>query len=251
MMPDSDLGGSQLLAQQSHSKETATTPRTPIAIVGGTAGLGFGLAVRLAHLGESVLIGSRQAEKAVLAVDEARSKVAEGAIEGGANPEVVADASLVVVTVPFPGQAATYKAIKPALKEGALVLDCTVPLASEVGGKPTRMLGVWEGSAAQQAKGILGKDIKLASGFHTVMSDVLEEVTEPVDQDILLCGDADVKEFVSGLISKIPGAKYVDCGGLENARILESLTALLIGINSRYKLHPGAGIRIAGLPETD
>ncbi|MCA1840981.1 MAG: NADPH-dependent F420 reductase, partial [Actinobacteria bacterium] len=189
-----------------------------VAIVGGTAGLGFGLAVRLASIGEDVLIGSRQSEKAMIAVDEARSKIADGSLQGGRNEDVVADADIVFVTVPFPGQAATYSTIKPVLSEGALIVHCTVPLASEVGGKATRMLGIWEGSAAQQAKGILGAGVKLASGFHTVMADVLSDLSKPIDQDILVCGDPDAREAASSIIAKIDGARYVDCGPLENAR---------------------------------
>jgi 8-hydroxy-5-deazaflavin:NADPH oxidoreductase len=217
-----------------------------VAIVGGTAGLGFGLAVRLAHSGAEVVIGSRQAEKAVMAADAA-AKASGAELQGGANPDVVAGAEAVIVAVPFPGQAPIYKGIKEALGPGTAVIDCTVPLASEVGGKATRLLGVWEGSAAQQARGILGKEIPLASAFHTVMAAALEDASHPIDQDILVCGDPPAKETARRVVELISGARFIDCGPLENARILESLTALLIGINIRNKLTPGAGIHITGL----
>lgn len=211
-----------------------------VAIVGGTAGLGYGLAARLAHVGVDVVIGSRQSEKAA----DAAAKLA---VEGMQNFEAVLGADIVIVTVPYPAMAAIYKGLKETLSPGAVVIDATAPLASEVGGRSTRMIGVWEGSAAQFAKGLLGQDIHLASGFHTVMADVMADVTSPLDCDILVCGDTEGKVAAQLLIEKIEGARYVDCGPLENARILESLVALLVGINIRNKLDAGAGIRITGL----
>lgn len=218
-----------------------------IAVVGGTAGLGFGLALRFAKAGQEVVIGSRQAEKGVMAADRASSLVPGASVQGGENSDVVKDAEAVIVAVPFPGQAGIYKSIKEELAPETTVIDCTVPLASEFGGKATRVLGVWEGSAAQQAKGILGGDFHFGSGFHTVMASLLERVEEPVDEDVLVCGDAEAKKSAEALVGMIPGARFVDCGPLESARILESITALLVGINIRYKLDPGAGIRITRL----
>lgn len=219
-----------------------------VAVVGGTAGFGYGIAIRIAAGGHEVVIGSRQGEKAEEAASRA-SSAAGAPIKGMTNEEAVVDADAVFVTVPFPGQVATYKAIAPNLKEGAAVIDCTVPLASEVGGKSTRMLGVWEGSAAQQAKGVVGKDVKLASGFHTMMAGALEDLSVELNGDILVCGDRDAKAAAEELVKCFSGTRYVDCGPLENARILESLTALIIGLNIRYKLEsPGAGLRVESLP---
>jgi len=222
-----------------------------IAIVGGTGGMGYGLAVRLAAAGQDVVIGSRSADRAQAAAHRVKALLGpklRGSVEGGANAEVVKDATVVMVTVPFPGQADTYKAIKSSLGPNTTVIDCTVPLASEVGGRPTRMLGVWEGSAAQQARSICGRDLSLASGFHTMMAGTLEAIELSCDQDILICGDPEARKVAAEVVGFLPGARCVDCGGLETARILESLTALLIGINGRYKLHPGAGLRVTGLP---
>lgn len=221
-----------------------------VAIIGGTAGLGYGLALRLAAAGDEVTIGSRTADKAQAAAAKASQALGGKQVDSAENPVAVKGADAVVVTVPFPGQAAMYKAIKENMTPGTVVLDCNVPLASEVGGKATRLLGVWEGSAAQQAKGILGKDFPVASGFHTVMSGRLESVDDPLDGDVLVCGDKAALDVAEKIVGKIKGARYVDCGPLESARILESLTALLIGLNIRYKLEEGAGagIRIQGLP---
>lgn len=224
-----------------------------VAVVGGTAGFGYGLAVRLAKVGEEVVIGSRQAEKAHGAAKRVLETVgADVRVTGTENPEAVKDADVVVVAVPYSGQATIYETIKGSLRPGITVIDCTVPLAAEVGGRATRMLGVWEGSAAQQARGIIGtrseSKVELASGFHTVMAGVLEDLDRPIDADVLVCGDTEARKVAEKLVGVLPGARFVDCGPLETARILESITALIIGINARYKLDPGAGIRITGLP---
>lgn len=220
-----------------------------VAVVGGTAGIGYGIALRLAKAGDDVVIGGRAAEKAERVASEAAQLLGAGAtVSGKANEDAVVGRDLVVVTVPYPGLAATYKVLKEKMTPGTIVLDCNVPLASEVGGKPTRILGVWEGSAAQQAKGILGKDFPVASGFHTVMGGKLIKVDSPLGGDVLVCGDAGSRAVAKEVVGKIDGARFVDCGPLENARILESLTALLIGINIRFKLDPGAGLQITGLP---
>lgn len=219
-----------------------------VAIVGGTKGLGFGLAARFAAAGEEVWIGSRAADRAEASAAECNERLTGREVRGGSNLEVVKGADAVFVTVPFPGHAETYRQLKDNLQPGTTVVDCNVPLASEVGGKPTRMLGVWEGSAAQQAKGILGRGFPLAAGFHTIMAGALKDLEQPLHGDVLVCGENDAKEVVKGLVGVITGARFVDCGPLEMARILESLTALLIGINGRYKLDPGAGIIISNLP---
>jgi NADPH-dependent F420 reductase len=219
-----------------------------VAVVGGTAGIGYGIALRLAKAGDDVVIGGRQTEKSQRVAGEAKASLPDATIGGKANEDAVVDRELVVVTVPYPGLADTYKMLKEKMTPGTVVLDCNVPLASELGGKPTRMLGVWEGSAAQQAKGILGKDFPVASGFHTVMAGKLVKLDTALGSDVLICGEAKAKPVAEELVGKIEGARYVDCGPLENARILESLTALLIGINIRYKLDPGAGLQIIGLP---
>ncbi len=180
-----------------------------IAIVGGTGGLGYGLAVRLAAAGQDVVIGSRSAERAQAAAQRVKTLLGpklQGSIEGGANAEIVKDATVVMVTVPFPGQADTYKAIKSSIGPNTTVIDCTVPLASEVGGRPTRMLGVWEGSAAQQARSICGRDLSLAPGFHTCMAGPLETIDLPIDQDVLICGDPEARKVAAEVVGFLPGS---------------------------------------------
>jgi NADPH-dependent F420 reductase len=161
--------------------------------------------------------------------------------------DAAAKATIVILAVPFSAQAAILKGIKPALKT-ALLVDTTVPLAATVGGKPTRMLGVWEGSAAQAARELV-PGVPVVSAFHNVSADVLQDLSATPDCDILICGDdSGAKERVAALVKLIPGLRPVDAGGLEMSRIAESLTALLIALNRRYKVHH-CGIRITGMSQ--
>ena len=126
------------------------------------------------------------------------------------------------------------------------MIDASVPLAAQVGGKPTQMIGVWQGSAAQQAASLLPEGVQIVSALHTVSAAMLADLDHAFDEDVLVCGDAkEQKAIASELIETIDGLRAVDAGRLENSRITESLTALMIGINIRNKAH--AGIRITGL----
>jgi NADPH-dependent F420 reductase len=214
-----------------------------VAIVGGTGALGFGLAARLARAGVPVTIGSRDAGRA----DEAAGRVGEGDVAGAENHVCVEDASVVFLTVPFRSQSENLTNLKGALREGQLLVDATVPLAAAVSGRATRTLGVWQGSAGQQAAEMVPEGVRVVSALHTVSADLLRDLDHALDEDVLLCGDkrADKRE-AAAVIERIEGLRCVDAGRLEQARIVEPLTALLIGINSRYKTR--AGIRITGLP---
>lgn len=221
---------------------------SPVAIVGATGDLGFGLALRLAQAGVPVAIGSRDAARAQEAAERARAAVPGAEISGAANADAVAGAEIVVVSVPFASQAATLKSLKDALAPGQLLLDVTVPLATAVGGRPTRVLGVPQGSAAQQAQELAPEGVTVVSGLHTVAAAHLADLDHRFDEDVLLCGDdQDAKRRIAELIGRIPGLRPVDAGKLEMARIAEQLTALTIAINVRHKAT--AGIRIVGVPE--
>jgi 8-hydroxy-5-deazaflavin:NADPH oxidoreductase len=218
-----------------------------VAIVGATGDLGFGLALRLAHAGVPVVIGSRDAERAAEAAERVRAAVPDADVRGLANPDAAAAAELVVLSVPFASQASTLRSIRSALRPGTVLLDVTVPLATAVGGRPTRTLGVPQGSAAQQAQELVPEGVAVVAGLHTVAARHLAELDHVFEEDALLCGDdADAKARVAELLRRIPGLRPVDAGRLETARIVEQLTALTIGINVRHKVT--AGIRIAGLP---
>jgi NADPH-dependent F420 reductase len=217
-----------------------------IAIIGGTGDLGFGLGLRWAQAGQSVLIGSRDAKKAQEAADRIRSAVPGATVSGVENAQAAADASIIVLAVPFSAQAAILKSLKPTMKSGILI-DATVPLAASVGGKPTRMLGVWEGSAAQAARELVLPGVAVVSAFHNISADALQDLPSPLDCDVLVCGDnAEAKERASALIKLIPGLRPLDAGALEMSRVVESITALLVALNRRYKVKH-SGIRITGL----
>lgn len=216
-----------------------------IAIVGGAGELGFGLALRWAKAGEEVLIGSRDPAKAQEAAARVKEAVPNAVIGGFDNAWATAQASIVVLTVPFPAQAGILKSLKGALKN-AILVDASVPLAATIGGRPTRMLGVWEGSAAQQAAG-LAPGVPVVSALHNLSAEMLHDLNMTLDCDILICGDdAAAKERVAALVSLIPGLRPLDAGPLEMSRIVEGITALLISLNRRYKTHH-AGIRITGI----
>jgi NADPH-dependent F420 reductase len=219
-----------------------------IAILGGTGAEGSGLAFRMAKAGEYILIGSREAGRAQETAKQLRERIGGAAqIEGTDNPSAAAACDIAVLTVPFSGVVALLKQLKSIWKPGTIVIDTTVPLAATVGGAATRMLGVWQGSAAEQTKELLPAGVSLAAAFQNLGADVLAS-DEPVDCDVLVCSDDEkAKQMASELVGKIPGARALNGGKLENARIVESLTALLIGLNMRYKVH-GAGIRFTGLP---
>jgi len=219
-----------------------------IAILGGTGAEGSGLAFRMAKAGEHVLIGSREAGRAQETARLLRERIGGSAqIEGTDNPSAAAACDIAVLTVPFSGVVALLKQLKGAWKPGTIVIDTTVPLAATVGGAATRVLGVWQGSAAEQTKELLPAGVSLAAAFQNLGADVLAG-DAPVDCDVLVCSDDEkTKQMASELVGKIPGARALNGGKLENARIVESLTALLIGLNMRYKVH-GAGIRFTGLP---
>ena len=218
-----------------------------MAIVGGTGALGFGLGLRLGHADVRVVIGSRDAGRAAEAADRASERVPEGSFEGRVNPEAVRDVPTVVLSVPFRNQSENLTNLRDALSPGQLLIDATVPLAAAVSGKATRMLGVPQGSAAQQAAEMVPDGVRVVSALHTVSAAQLADLDAELDEDVLICGDRrDDKREAAELIARVPGLRCVDAGRLEMARITESLTALMISINARYKTH--AGVRITGLP---
>jgi NADPH-dependent F420 reductase len=218
-----------------------------ITIVGGTGDEGFGLALRLAKAGEHVIIGSRSHEKGEGAAAKARAILGEGAtVDGTSNEEAVAAVDVVLVTVPFAGQADTYRGLKSAFRQGAVVCDCTSPLATAIGGRAWQVVRPWQGSAAEQAEALLGKGVRMVSGFQTVSGGELQKVDETMEGDVLLCGaDPEAKATIGGLVEKIPNLRWVDAGALSMARIVETFTAVLVGVNRAYGVH-SAGIALTG-----
>jgi hypothetical protein len=221
-----------------------------IAVIGGTGDQGFGLVLRWAKAGEKVVIGSRQQQKAEDAAKKANSVLGNGLVSGMENPKAAAVADIVVMSVPFAAHVDMIKSVYDSIHEDDIFVDVVVPLSTAVGGSASTSLNVWEGSAAQQAARLLPPHTKVASAFHNVVSEALQRIDRKVDSDVIVCSDSqETRKVVMELATKIPGVRAVDGGRLENSRIVEQLTALLIGINIRYKVND-AGIRITGLPST-
>jgi 8-hydroxy-5-deazaflavin:NADPH oxidoreductase len=224
--------------------------REPIPIIGGTGALGAGLARRWAAAGMPVVIGSRAAERAEEAAAKVREAVPGAEVSGFDNATAAAQGEIVFLTVPFRAQSENLNNLREALRPGQLLVDCTVPLAAAVSGKATRSLGVWQGSAAQQAQEMVPEGVTVVAAMHTLAAPTLAELDAELGEDVLVCGDKKAdKARVARLIEAIPGLRAVNAGALEMARIVEQLTPMLISVNSRYKTH--AGIRLTGLPDAD
>lgn len=221
--------------------------RQIVAIVGGTGAEGTGLALRFAKAGLRVLIGSRNLERAQAAAKEISAQARTGEVTGHTNPDAVSKAAIVILTVPLSAQVETLKSIRSSFASGAILVDATVPLEIAIGGRLSRTLALWDGSAAQQAARLAPVDVPVLAGFHGLSAEALKRIDEPVDCDALICGDnAEAKATVSRLAETIPGVRAIDAGPLENARFLESAAALLIALNLRHKVKH-SGVRITGL----
>jgi 8-hydroxy-5-deazaflavin:NADPH oxidoreductase len=225
-------------------------PNAPIPIIGGTGALGYGLAVRWAGAGLDVVIGSRKPSRAGEAAERVRGVVPDASIAGFGNGEAATRGPIVFLTVPFRAQSETLNNLREVMQPGQILVDCTVPLAAAVSGRATRSLGVWQGSAAEQAQEMVPDGVTVVSALHTVGAPTLADPVAELDEDVLVCGDKKAhKAPVARLIERIEGLRAVNAGPLEMARIAEQLTPLLISVNVRYKTH--AGLRLVGLPDAD
>ncbi len=221
----------------------------PIAIVGGTGPTGMGLALRWARAGEDVIIGSRDALRAQEAAEKICQEAGWERARGVENAAAVAETDLVVLTVPLVGHAALLKQLKPAFRAGTILIDTTVPLAATIGGRATRTVTLWEGSAAEQAAELAPEGVQVVAAFQNISAELLRS-QGALDCDVIVCSDhPPARQAASALVEKIPGVRALNGGKLENARIVEQLTALLITLNINYGVHH-AGIRITGLPGT-
>src|SRR5438552_14578071 len=176
-----------------------------IAVVGGTGPAGTGLALRWARAGETVIIGSRDAARAQQTAEAIRKHVgANGQVSGMENSAACAASDLLMLTVPFAGQAELLKQLKPAIRAGSILIDATVPLAAGVGGRASRTLGVWQGSAAQQTAELVPKGVSVVAAFHNVSADLLNG-DAPLDCDVIVCSDdPDAAQLARKLAAKIP-----------------------------------------------
>jgi NADPH-dependent F420 reductase len=207
-----------------------------IAVIGGTGHLGKGIARRLAKAGHQVTIGSRAADKA--------QGIAAGmglGTRGAANDEAAAGQDVVIVTVPYENQAATLGQIRDKVGT-AIVVDTTVPLVPP---KVMRVQLPAAGSAAAEARGHLGPDVRLVTAFHNVAAHILDTDAK-VDCDVLVFSDdVEARKTVIGLIGDMD-LRGISGGALVNSAAAEAITSLLIYMNKTYKAD-GAGIRFTGL----
>jgi len=214
-----------------------------IGIIGGTGKEGSGLAYRWALAGHKVIIGSRQEEKALAAVDTLFEKIGEQEVElsGTSNAEAVRACDIAVLTVPFSAHASTLEGLKEEL-QGKLLIDVCVPLVPP---KVSKVQMPPEGSAALQAKAILGPEVQVVDAFQTIAFEHLLS-GEEIECDVLVAGgNKESREIVIGLAKDI-GLKAWDAGVIENTVVVEGMTSILIGLNMKYKV-PSSGIRITGI----
>jgi 8-hydroxy-5-deazaflavin:NADPH oxidoreductase len=217
-----------------------------VTVIGASGALGYGLALRLGIAGTPIVIGSRDAGRAEETAAKLAGDVPDGSFSGFANGEAAERSGVVFLCVPFRNQSETLTNLKDALRAGQVLVDATVPLAAAVSGRATRILGVWQGSAAQQAAEMAPDGVRVVSALHSVSAALLRDLDHALDEDVLVCGDErEAKASVVELVQRIDGLRAVDCGRLEMARYTEQLTPLLISINVRNKVR--AGIKITGL----
>ena len=213
-----------------------------IGFIGGTGPEGKGLAYRFALAGHEIVIGSRSRERAEESAREIAEHASGAKVRGGENIGAARDGEIVVITVPFAAQADTLSPLRDALS-GKVVASAAVPLVFETG--IVSMSRVPEGSAALQAQALL-PGAKVAGAFQNLSASKLWK-DEPLEQDIIVCADdADAKQRVMELAGQIRGARAVDGGPLAASHYVEGITALLIGINTRYQAT--TGVRLVGLP---
>lgn len=214
-----------------------------LAFVGGTGPEGLGLAMRFAHAGHEVVIGSRSTERGEEGAAKVKEKVPAAVATGGTNADAVADADVVFLTFPYSGQEATLAALGSAL-DGKIVCNVAAPLEFEkgIGAVAIQVPG---NSALQEAIQQL-PNARVVSAFQNMSAEELQEIEHPIEADVLVCGrDVEAKEVVIGLAGQIAGVRGIDAGGPSQSRYVEMLTSLLINLNRKHKTQ--SSIRIVGL----
>jgi NADPH-dependent F420 reductase len=216
--------------------------RKTIAVLGGAGKEGGGLALRWAHAGHKVIIGSRDAERAQVAADEINAKIGSSNATGAANLDAATQADIVVLAVPFSAQRATVESVAGAL-QGKILIDVTVPLVPP---KVSRVQLPDGGSAVEAIQTLLGEGVKVVSAFQNISAHHLTHLDETIDCDVLVCADdAAAADYVVSLAKEI-GLGAWNAGVLANSVVSEALTSVLIALNRRYKV-PDSGIRITGI----
>jgi 8-hydroxy-5-deazaflavin:NADPH oxidoreductase len=215
-----------------------------IGVLGGTGKEGKGLAYRWAKAGYRVLIGSRSSEKAVKTASEIM-ELLEGSssVVGTTNPEAAEQADIVVLTIPYSAHRETLESVKSALK-GKILVDVTAPLVPP---KLSKVQMPPAGSAAQEAKEILGEEVQVVTAFQNVSHEYLMG-EEDVECDVLVTGTSKKARAEVLRLVEATGLTGWDAGPIENSVVVEGLASVLININRLYG-SKHAGIRITGVPK--
>ena len=220
-----------------------TNNKKTLAVIGGTGNEGPGLAARWAASGKyDVIIGSRKAEKAQRVAAELNAQLGQNLLRGMANADAVAAADLAALTVPYSAHRPTLEGLKEALK-GKVLIDVTVPLAPP---KVSHVKIPPGGSAGQEAQAILGNEVQVVSAFQNIGAAHLDDPEHAIECDVLVCGNKKAAKAEAIALAEAAGMRGIDAGPLQNAVVVEGLTAVLIGINIRHKVK-GAGIKITGI----
>ena len=195
-----------------------------------------------------MVVGSRDPNRAATAAKTIAQTAGRSVrITGLTNESAVAQSDIVVVTVPFAALIDTLKTVKPNLRPGQILVNVSVPLETAIGGRATRTIETWAGSAAELATTFVPKTVSVVTAFNNVSAELLKDPGKQVECDVLVCSDDDnAKRVVLDLVKGISGARGFDGGSLENSRTVEQLTALLVSLNIRYKVK-SAGFRITGI----
>jgi len=218
-------------------------PKASIAVLGGTGKEGGGLALRWAHKGHPVILGSRSAERAQEAANAMNVTLGGGTVRGMANVEAAAAANIIVLAVPYSVQQSTVIEVRDGLA-GKLLIDVTVPLVPP---KVSLVQLPENGSAVEAVQKLLGSGVRVVSAFQNISAHHLTKLDEDVECDVLVCADdAAAADEVVALAHEI-GLIAWNAGPLANSVVAEALTSVLIALNRRYKA-PGTGIRITGIP---
>src|SRR3954453_2432925 len=194
----------------------------PVPIIGGTGALGYGLALRWAAAGVPVVVGSRARERAEEAADRLREELPEAQVEGLENTDAAQRGDVVVLAVPFRSQSENLANLREVLRDGQILVDTTVPLAAAVSGRATRLLGVPQGSASEQAQEMVPDGVTVVSALHTVSGTKLNDLDPQLDEEVPVRGDTrEPKKRVADLIARIEGLRPINAGLLETARLVE------------------------------
>ena len=220
-----------------------------VAILGGTGDQGLGLAYRFARAGRPVRIGSRVEARARAAADDVQGAVGACDVVGFENAAATRAAAggIVILSVPFEHTATTLVAVRGELTSDTVLVSMGVPLATAIGDVAGRVVGVSQGSCAELCQALAPRGVEVVSAFQNVAARRLLNLDEPVECDVIVSGGKAARARVMTLCDDIPAARAIDGGPLYNARYVEQLTALLIGLNIRYQNHDGCGVRITYL----